>query len=223
LQHEDGVRVLDWQWEASKQQETYDPIKELDGLLDQTVTAVRDGALSQAKGARPDDDIVAEVNDFLGQVFPAGVQAITHVPYVEELDKVETMLVMLRGELASTVVDFGLSRQVERLAELVIEYRAALESRPERMRFDVVREARATGQNYLLAIVAMIVSKYWNDRDPEHMSARAALLAPIMEQHEAVRAYVSARRAVRDIDPDTGAVLGEPELDQADEVATDSI
>lgn len=223
LQHEDHVRVLDWNWEAFKLKESVDPIKELDGRLDQTVTAVRDGAVNQAKGARPDDDIVAKVNEFLGQVFPAGVQAITQAPYVEELDKVELMLSKLGGELAATVVEFGLGRQVARLAELAVEYRAALENRPERMSFDEVREARAIGQNNLLSIVAMIVNEYWDDRNPEHLSARSALLAPILEQIAAVRAYLSARRAVRDIDPDTGEVLDEPASDPSEDVVADSI
>jgi hypothetical protein len=218
LQHEEHVRVLNWEWEASKRQEASDPIKELDSLLDQTVTAVRDGAASQARGARPDAEITGKVEHFLATLFPAGVQAITHLSYVEELDGVEFLLSKLGGELAPLVVDFGLGRQVERLAELSAEYRAALESKPTRMRFDVVREARATGQNHLLAIVAIIVARYCDDHDPEHMSARAQLLAPILEQHEAVRAYLSARRAVRDIDPDTGALLDEPTPEQPVEV-----
>jgi hypothetical protein len=214
LRHEEHVRALDWEWEASKRQQSSDPIKELDGRLDQTVTAVRDGAASQARGERPDAEITVRVEYFIATLFPAGVPAITHLAYVEQLDRVEFILGKLRGELAPMVVDFGLGRQVERLAGLAAEYRAALESRPTRMRFDVVREARATGQNNLLAIVAIIVARYCDDHDPQHMSARAALLAPILEQHEAVRAYLSARRAVRDIDPDTGELLDEPAPDQ---------
>jgi hypothetical protein len=40
----------------------------------------------------------------------------------------------------------------------------------------------------------------------EHLAARAALLAPILQQNEAIRQYLRSRRAVEDVNPETGEI-----------------
>lgn len=50
----------------------------------------------------------------------------------------------------------------------------------------------------------MILGMFYKSDDTQHQAARRTLLAPIVEQNEAVRAYLRARRQVRDVDPDTG-------------------
>lgn len=43
-----------------------------------------------------------------------------------------------------------------------------------------------------------------HERTPEGTAARLALLAPILQQNEAIRQYLRARRAVADVNPETG-------------------
>ena len=55
----------------------------------------------------------------------------------------------------------------------------------------------------MLQIIAMIVGRYYSD-SAEHTKGRAALLGPIVRQHEAIKAYRRAHRAVEDVNPATG-------------------
>jgi hypothetical protein len=71
--------------------------------------------------------------------------------------------------------------------------------------FGQVRAARAQGQAHLLEAVAMIIGKYPKS-SAEDVAARVALLGPILQQNEAIRAYLKSRRSVQDVDPETGEV-----------------
>lgn len=203
LDYEEVIRAIERRW---KNRDTSDSLaRTIDMLVDPTLTAMRDTAVSQTAGARPDDPIMDTVNRFLAAIFPDGVKPITSLAYADEVVAVEDIVSALEGELRPMVEELGLTRLAKRLAELVVEYRAAVETDSEVMSYDEVREAQARGQNNLCRAVAMIASKYWNDSD-EHREARNRLLAHILEQNEAIRSYLRARRAVQDVDPDTGQV-----------------
>jgi hypothetical protein len=212
LRYEVEVRDLERRW---KHRDTRSSLaREIDILVDQTVTALRDSATSQSAGARPDDPIVGKVEAFVTALFPGGVKPITTLPFADELATVEDMVRALRGKLRATVEELGLTRLAQRLAELAVEYRAALETEVEVLQYDEVRRAQAMGQNNLCRAVAMIVSRYYDDSE-EHSKARTVLLASILEQNEAIRAYLRARRAVQDVDPETG-MLEPPDDGDAD-------
>ena len=181
-------------------------LKEIDALTDNMITALRDGALLQTRGMEPGDAIHDTVDAFLTDLLPAGVPAITALPYVDQISAVDALVSRLRGPLAPMVKELGLARQVERLAELAVAYRAALDESTmsaDAVVFAEVRAARERGQEHLLELVVLILSAYL-DPTPEQREARAALLTPILLQNEAIRDYLRARRAVRDVDPDSG-------------------
>jgi hypothetical protein len=181
-------------------------IQRIDGLVDRTLTAIRDGAVAQAEGADPNDDISEKVERFLVALFPAGVQAVTSLPVVEELAAVDAIVTKLEGSHAAAVVELELTRLSKRLATLAIDYRAAQEApATTELSFDTVRAARAQGHEHLLQAVALIVGRYYSTTD-EHVAARSTLLAPILKQNEAIRLYLRARRAVEDVDPETGEI-----------------
>ncbi len=180
----------------------------LDSRVDKIISSVRDGAEAQRQGASPDDPIHKIVDDFLKEVMPAGVYAITSLPYVDELSEAEKLLLKLQGPQAATVIELGLTRPVAQLAEIVPLYRAALQSAGAKVvDFALVRESRQRGQRYLLEVIVMVLGRYNRADDPAHKAARAALLAPIQKQCEAVRTPRS-RRGGSDTAPDTD----EPEL-----------
>jgi len=64
--------------------------------------------------------------------------------------------------------------------------------------------ARAEGQDFLLQSVVMILARH-RTRSPQDIAARTALLGPVLEQNEAIRLYLKARRTVQDVNPETGA------------------
>lgn len=205
LAYEEEVRALERRW---RNRDTGDALaREIDTLVDPTLTALRDTALSQAAGARPDDPIVDTVDRFVAAVFPGGVKAITALAFADELAAVEDIVRALEGDLRPMVEELGLTRLARRLAELAVEYRAALEADKEILQYDEVRAAQNRGQDNLCRAVGMVVSKYWSDSD-EHREARSRLLASIFEQNEAIRSYLRARRAVQDVDPSTGMLEG---------------
>ncbi|AKT36409.1 uncharacterized protein CMC5_005220 [Chondromyces crocatus] len=207
LAHDTLTRTLDTRWAARAQPPPLDAVlKPIDAKLDRTLSSLRDAARAQAEVATPADGLAAKVETFLREVFPIGVGAITSLVYVEELSQVDRILDKVRGPnapLADLVTEIGLTRHVERLAELAEQYRKALEVPKNDLTWGEVRAARARGQNLLLETVALIIA-YTAGDTPERATARATLLAPILVQNEAVRQYLRARRRVEDVDPVTG-------------------
>lgn len=219
LAHDRVTRALDLRWAGRALLNRGDgKLKEVDALTDNMITALRDGALLQTRGMEPGDAIHDTVDAFLEDLLPAGVQAITSLPYVDQISAVDTLVSRLQGPLAPMVEELGLTRQVDRLAELAVAYRAALDESTmgaDAVVFAEVREARERGQEYLLELVVLILSAYL-EATPEQREARDALLTPIMLQNEAIRDYLRTRRAPRDVDPDSGV---EEPLDGEDEAA----
>jgi hypothetical protein len=182
----------------------------LDWLADRLVTAIHENARSQALGAEA--AFAARVTRFVEAIVPAGVYAITSLPYAEQAAALEVMVRKLTGELAPDVEEFGLTRLVERLASVSVQYRNELHAeRP--LQFADVLATRHRGMGNLLEITAMVLGKFHRLNVPAHDEARRKLLGPVVEQHEAIRAYRRGRRALQDINPDTG----EPDLEGIDD------
>lgn len=181
--------------------------KRVDILVDRTLSSIRDTAVAQAAGADEGDPIIATSEKFVRSVFPKGVNDLTSLGFVDELAAVENILTAFNTDLAPSVAELGLTRLAKRLAKLAVEYRAALDAPdPAVVRFGEIRAARAQGQQHLLQAVAQILGKHWSDT-PGDVTARAALLAPILKQNEAIRQSLRTQRPVEDIDPVTGEVL----------------
>jgi hypothetical protein len=199
LASEHQTRTLETQWSGVRSGNGDSAgMGALDGRLDKAIAAVRDGAEVQRQGAAPDDPIHATVAEFLQQALPEGVFAITSLPHVDELSAADALLRKLRGPLADQVTELGLSRQVNRIAEILPEYEAALRARGELvMTFAPVREARRRGQRYLLELVAMVLGRYPLTEDPAHKAARERLLRPLWKQMQAARALRGRRAASR--------------------------
>jgi hypothetical protein len=212
IKHDHKTHEIELKWSAlqhAPQAATADPgkTKRIDAQVDRALTAIRDTAQAQIAGAEDDDkELAGQIEAVLKDLFPAGLQAVTTLPYVDELNAVDAIVGKLQGTYAALAGEIGLGRLVKRLAKLAAEYRAAQEaSAPSGPRFDDVRAARAEGQERLLQAVAMILGAYPKS-SKEHLAARGALLDPILKQNEAIRQYLRARRSVEDVNPDTGEV-----------------
>jgi hypothetical protein len=213
---------LEQKWAASQKAPTSGSAdagrtKRVDAQVDRALTALRDGAAAQIDGAEPSEKaLVASIEAMLTDLFPKGVYSITTLPYVDELNAVDAIVKKLSDQYADLVTDIGLERHKKRLAKLAVEYREAQETtKPAGPSFDEVRAARAEGQERMLEASAMILGKYPSSKK-DHVAARQSLLGPFLRQNEAIRQYLKSRRAVEDVNPDTGEVdpnapAGEPE------------
>ncbi len=204
LEHENKTLKLEAAWEASGYNSDPQRVKKVDVKVDRTLTAIRDTASAQARAVEPGEKLHKNVHELLGQIFPAGVNAISSMPYVEELMAVDTIVKQLKGPFASHVQELGLGRLADRLAELAKEYREAqLEKPAGDIDFGHLRAARAKGQEQLLQVVAVVIGTYYGST-PEHTRLRTALLEPFLDQQEAARQMMKSRRPLEDIDPTTG-------------------
>lgn len=179
----------------------------VDPLVDNTLTAIRDHAVSQTAGAPPNDPIHATVAKLLKAIFPAGVQEVTRLAFVLELAAVDDIVGLLQSqEHAPVVKELGLVRLATRLADLAVVYRAAIGAPDEStLVFGDVRAARIEGQDRLLEAIALVLGRH-HGKTAVDVAAREDLLGPILAQNEAIRAAMKARRSVVDVNPETGAL-----------------
>ncbi|UQA58324.1 hypothetical protein [Polyangium aurulentum] len=211
IAHDRATRDLEARWSGQKGAPQFSPeAKQIDILVDAALGALRDGIDAQARASAPDDALGAIAVNLAQELFPKGVGAITTLPYVEELGELDRILRRLQDQASAPIVkDLGLTRLVARLVSLEQQYRAAIEGTGDKIAFGSVKDARAKGQRLLLQAVAMILGKHPSDEAADQ-AARATLLGPILKQNEAIREYLRTRRAVEDIDPDTGEVEPTP-------------
>lgn len=176
---------------------------DLDPLADRLLFGVQNVALGHQSGLSAGHSLAARIDRFLAELFPAGVAAITRLPYVEQAVALERCVDRLHGPLAPMVTEMAIQSLVDRLAEITVAYRASVDAGHGRVPFTNVRAARERGHLFLLEIVAMIVSEYHDADDPDQVAARAELLAPVAEQLAIARAQNRALRGDSDTVPGT--------------------
>ncbi|MDI3291208.1 hypothetical protein [Polyangium sp. 15x6] len=189
---------------SAKQLRDQKALQRVDIQLDNALSGLRGAGESLLKGADEDEDkeLIADVESLLHAIFPNGVAAITNAPYDVELALVKAIVGKLQGDLAPLVEKLGLGVNAARIAKLAQKYDEALKA-VDNLDFGVVKAAREAGQNYLLRIVAKILGTY-DEPTGDHPQKRAALLAPVIKQSEAIRSHIRARRSAPDVDPKTG-------------------
>ena len=225
--HEERLRDLENKWSGEGTRTLYSPqVTEVDGLVDQTLTAIRDIVVSQSRGLEPTDPIAVSADAFLAEIFPNGVQAVTNLPYIDQVLAVEIILGKLQNALAGAVTELGLSTRVRRLTELNAEYRRLINLDHGKVEYSEIQEGRQLGQRYLREIIAMVLGTFFDSDDPVHVSNREELLAPVMAQLEIQRARARARRRGNGGSSDAGDELvgaGEEASDDVvDDVADDT-
>lgn len=208
ITHDIQTQSLEKRWAGETNSSDANPdAQRIDILVDRTLGAIRDHAIAQAAGAPENDPIHSTVDNFIKKVFPAGVHAITSLPYVEELEAVDAIVHSLQHELAPIVDELNLQRHTARLTTLAIEYRKALEAPPPSLLdWGRIRAARAEGQGLLLETMAIILGKN-HSRSAKGTAERLHFLEPILRQNEALGAAFKNRRSPSDINADTGEEL----------------
>jgi hypothetical protein len=141
-------------------------------------------------------------------LLPLGVAAVTRLPYAEQHQQVSTMIE--HAEEPALAADMALLPELP--AQLRVtndDYGAILAQTADVPTREELRAARERGQDLLAATVGMIIGHY--ALLPEGEADRDYLLHPILAQDDALTAARRRRRAPRDVDPDTGVELPEPD------------
>lgn len=213
IEHDLATRVTEARWAGRKTGAQYSPLaKQIDSSMDTAVSALHDGLESEAKNSAPDDTLGQQAETLRQTLYPNGVAGVTALNYIDELAEIERILRTVRSaEWAPVITNLGLSRRVARIEALEPQYRSAVADPANTLAFVEVKNARARGQSLMLQAVAIILGKYPSDNDAD-LAARGKLLAPIFRQNDAIRDYLRARRPVVDIDPETGAPEGPPDV-----------
>ena len=210
IAHDRTVHDLEARWLGQSPDVQFSPeARQLDLFVDAALGTLRDGLDAAARASAPDDPLGDAAAQLGKELFPRGVADITTRPFVEELEQVARILSVVGSAAWSQKIEaLGLTRHVVRLTALEQKYRAAIDAPgAAKVAFGEVKNARAKGQSLLLQAVAMILGLHPSDSEAD-LAARAQLLGPILKQNEAIRDYLRARRAVQDVNPETGEVEG---------------
>ncbi len=206
LEHDRQTRELDNRWAKKVRGRRYvREVQELDHVLDPVLASVRDISLGHIRGLPEGDRIVLEVDAMLTDIFPAGVSAITSLPYIEQAAATETVVGKLQTEHALLVDELGLRARVDFLARLTLDYRTAIDH-SRNLTFARVSEYRRRGQQLLAEVMALMLGMFHDSTDPQHVDARTELLEPVLEQIADLRATRRRRNNESDDDVNDGGV-----------------
>ena len=205
-----AARETVWYSQASRSRYAAD-MAAIDPLADQMLFGLLSVVQGHRSGLAPGHPLAERIDHVLTDLFPAGVNATTRLPYVEQVVAMERCVTRLQGPFAPLVAELALHSLVERLAQITATYRASVDAGHGRILFAEVRAARERGQLFLLEIMAMIVSEYHDADDPDQAAARDTLLAPVAVQVAIARAE---NRAQRGADNDGDEASPEPPDDE---------
>jgi len=138
--------------------------------------------------------------------FPEGPHAVVSAEYSEQVGYVLAAMDRLRAEHPTDLGTLKLANHVSTVIEAHVELQRALASGQRGIGFQGVIDARAALQRVLRVLVARAVSKYpgWKESD---RAERGRVLGALLVQNRQVDNYLRRRRAVRDVNPDTGQEL----------------
>lgn len=178
-----------------------------DRLLGAIFRDLRDITLTFEEG----DPVREAAEELCDELFPAGVAVFTQMPHVEQAAEMQRLVGEFEARFAPHVATVGLAPKAGELKRQSGEYVTRLNARSgAEVDYATFRAADLEGQRGLRAMVAVIAGTF-PDEEPEQVAHRSRLLQPVLQQQEAVRLHYRKRRAVPDIDPDTGEELVEPQ------------
>jgi hypothetical protein len=219
VEHDTRVLAMEARAEATNRNRYGAEAPVLDRRVDSTAIGVEAHLEAQERvyGASSQRGIDAAL--LRKKLFPQGAGAIARLPYVPEHERINTLLARAREpELAAVVERIPeLSAMLTELETVNTEYGNALGAYDrDRPVSEELLAAQARGQELLSEVAAMIVARY--ALLPDRRAEREALLEPILRQNEEIRLARQRRRKPRDIDPDTGVELPDPDLPSVEPV-----
>lgn len=195
LAHDRRTKELENRWRASTKRRYSVDMPVVDGLVDGLLFAIVKFVDAVTTGLPPSDPLVVQARELEQELFPAGVRAITSLPYVEQAVAVEGIVAKLQGALAGHVSDLGLEALARRLVDAVAEYRAIVDAGSGHVLYAEVETCHRRGLDYLAQLLCMIVAQFHDSDNPDHVAALETYFALLMEHDSQARADWRARRA----------------------------
>jgi len=195
----------------------------LDAELDAALGALGD-AIDSLIRLLPDDDpefgMALELND---RMFPNGVNAVTRLPYVEQHSTVGSMLGSVRrddGAWVDNIDRLGLSRYVDRIAELNEAYGATLTKR-DGLTYDALRTAISEAYEPFAEVIVRLLGH--PSVPVGDVETRYGLVRPVLDQQAEASQYRRRRRTERSSDGAGGAEAPATEDELDDEAVDEAI
>ena len=175
----------------------------LDQQIDSLVVSIRNLVRDRIMGVDGDpvDEAAALI---LKTVFPRGAQPIIQQSFEAQLATMTVMLEHFRDDLAEAVTLTGVDREVNRLEQLVEEFRTELRvSQKPGVTHDELQAAIRELHEHTAIVRAVCIATY-PSLEQDATEAREALLAPLVNQESRVAEAQRRHRRVLDVDPATG-------------------
>lgn len=183
----------------------------VDAAADRAISATFRHIDDYRENFAPGSEKAQAAQTVIQTVFAKGVVGITRQSHVQQFESMEVLLEVFDHELQHEVRVLNLQDWVERIRELTAEYGAELgRKKVKGIAYSEVRDAETECQERLCQLVARVQGDF-NERSDEHSQIRSRLLAPIVEQDDALAEANRRSRRLADVDPDTGAELEVPE------------
>jgi len=215
------ARELDFTFSGGTRINEYGPeARSVDQELDRALGAVSKFLTTTAQ-AYGETSAQAQLARYAaGRLFPDGVRAVIHLPYVVQEDTVRLILRRVETEprLGRALRELGADRFLERVAEVHARYQVALRKDRHQPTFSQVKEARRAGQERLCQIVVLVLARLvTGEHEGDQAAALWKALREVKDQNAAIGRYYKRRRRVTEVDPETGEEL-ETEAEFAEEI-----
>ncbi len=205
-------------WDQTKQQDplTRSGTRELDDKIDSTLTQIKDAAEIFA-GIDRDNEQKRVAEEFLNELFPAGVYPITSKKFGEQHADVEAILERLKGPFSKHVDTMSLNGLVEQLEELNREFGEKLDTTGDHIDYDEVEAAIVEAEDAFHKVVVRLMYEYADD-----MNRFNQIVESIHDQTERTRRYLKRSGTIPEVDPETGEPVDPPGDGTGEPVGEDS-
>ncbi|QDG54345.1 erythromycin esterase family protein [Persicimonas caeni] len=178
--------------------------------VDADIDRVLSGMHAVAEGQSVGEDVTADqARTFLVEAFPEGLFALVTQSFEEQLANMNVLLERFDNDLAAHVDAIGVRRHADKLADLVVEFRAELEKDSrQQVSYADVKNARAKGLEQFAHLIFRALAAHGTDAE-----TRDRLLAEFQRQNEIVADAYRRNRPVEDIDPETGEPVADDTVD----------
>ena len=143
----------------------------------------------------------------LPALLPLGAAHITRLSYEEQYAAMASLVERAADkQLVDDAALLGADLYIKTIKDKLNDYKLAIRRVGRAMTFRDLHAGRLQLHEEVCELWALALARTYGD-DPAVISLRAAMLAPIKEQHELVRDQRKARAHATDLDPATGEEL----------------
>jgi hypothetical protein len=188
--------------------------REIDVLVDAAITGLDAYCESQMALFRGEERATAAAR-LKRALLPEGVSSITHLPFADQHEQIETLLA--RAQAPEVLTDLATLPEMvvalARVRELNGQYGAVLRHTEDTLTRQDVRARHAECQELLCTTACLIIGHFATL--PDGQADRDYLLDPILREDAALRERRRRRRAASDTGQDTDDVAPQPD-DESD-------